>query len=83
MLALICVNIMNKSVFLFNIQLIQNFAYVNSQVTSLKMTRHQKRKIDETHVEVLDAYFTLRNKNTQEHFPLQNCLYDLFMEVLI
>lgn len=26
------------------------------QVTSLKMTRHQKRKIDETHVEVRPTY---------------------------
>ncbi|KAJ4850517.1 nucleoside triphosphate pyrophosphohydrolase ham1 [Turnera subulata] len=35
---------------------------VEDKVTSLKMTRHQKRKIDETHVEVpLDAYEICRN----------------------
>lgn len=30
-----------------------------SQVTGLKMTRHQKRKIDETHIEVLFVEFFL------------------------
>lgn len=31
----------------------------NFQVTSLKMTRHQKRKIDETHVEVILVDFDM------------------------
>lgn len=56
------------STFLFIILLFQIPAFIFRfcscafQVTSLKMTRHQKRKIDETHVEVCCLPFPLLHK---------------------
>ena len=45
---------------LFMTELIQKIAHLVSQgAAGLKMTRHQKRKIDETHVEVLNGYFSI------------------------
>ena len=48
------------------------------QATSLKMTRHQKRKIDETHVEVCNRVLTL---DTFIPLPIKLLCEDLFSEI--
>ena len=62
--------------FLFLI-LITRIVHEFFQVTSLKMTRHQKRKIDETHVEVNTG-----KKNIFKYFLLHLIYIPLCTEIL-